>query len=146
MTKRTCAACDGELGDNPIQAKIRGKVCCKDCATKLKEADGFARLSASLRIARRNFMLGAGTAVAAGLALTAPAAGRDDMSQQGNATRKASAVRTSDAIAGSGDSNLINVCIGPLCGLKSDISRSQRSAISRHQRGPSFDHLVGAGE
>jgi Archaeal TRASH domain len=45
MTKRTCAACDGELGDNPIQVKIRGKtveVCCKDCATKLKEADDFA--------------------------------------------------------------------------------------------------------
>jgi TRASH domain-containing protein len=45
MTKTTCAACDGELGDNPIQVKIRGKtveVCCKDCATKLKEADDFA--------------------------------------------------------------------------------------------------------
>jgi hypothetical protein len=45
MTKTTCAACDGELGDNPIQVKIRGKtveVCCKDCATKLKEADDSA--------------------------------------------------------------------------------------------------------
>ena len=45
MTKRTCAACDGELDDNAIQLKIRGKtveVCCKDCATKLKEADDFA--------------------------------------------------------------------------------------------------------
>ena len=45
MTKRTCAACDGELGENPIQVKIRGKtveVRCKDCATKLKEADDFA--------------------------------------------------------------------------------------------------------
>jgi hypothetical protein len=53
MTKTTCAACDGELGDNPIQVKIRGKtveVCCKDCATKLKEADGFAKpAAASLR-------------------------------------------------------------------------------------------------
>ena len=45
MTKMTCAACDGELGDNPIQVKIRGKtveLCCRDCATKLKEADDFA--------------------------------------------------------------------------------------------------------
>jgi hypothetical protein len=45
VTKRTCAACDGELGDTPIQVKIRGKtveVCCKDCATRLKEADDFA--------------------------------------------------------------------------------------------------------
>jgi Archaeal TRASH domain len=45
MTKMTCAACDGELGDNPIQVKIRGKtveVCCRDCATKLKETDDFA--------------------------------------------------------------------------------------------------------
>jgi hypothetical protein len=78
VTKRTCAACDGELDDNPIQVKIRGKtveVCCEDCATKLKEADGFAEPDASLRIARRNFLLGAGTAVAAGLAPTAPAAG-----------------------------------------------------------------------
>ena len=29
-----------------------------------------------------------------------------------------------------GDSDLINVCIAPLCGLKSDISRGQRSAKS----------------
>ena len=29
-----------------------------------------------------------------------------------------------------GDSDLINVCIGPLCELKSDISRGQRSAMS----------------
>jgi pimeloyl-ACP methyl ester carboxylesterase len=102
MTKRTCAACDGELGDNPIQVKIRGKtveVCCEDCATKLKEADGFAEPGASLRIARRNFLLGAGTAVAAGLAPTAPAAGRDDMSQQGNAARKASVKTASGTIA-----------------------------------------------
>jgi hypothetical protein len=51
MTKRTCAACDSELDDNPIQLKIRGKtveVCCEDCATKLKEADGFAEPDASL--------------------------------------------------------------------------------------------------
>jgi hypothetical protein len=31
-----------------------------------------------------------------------------------------------------GDSDLINVRIGPLCGLKSDISRGRRSAMSRH--------------
>jgi hypothetical protein len=51
MTKTTCAACDGGLGDNPIQVKIRGKtveVCCKDCATKLKEADDFAESDPSL--------------------------------------------------------------------------------------------------
>ena len=51
MTKRSCVACDGEL-DNPVQVKIRGKtveVCCEDCATKLKEADGFAGRDASPR-------------------------------------------------------------------------------------------------
>src|SRR5262249_8466800 len=32
----------------------------------------------------------------------------------------------------SSDSDLINVGIGPLCGLKSDISRGQRSAINGH--------------
>ena len=31
-----------------------------------------------------------------------------------------------------GDSDLINVRIGPLCGLKSDISRGPRSTMSRH--------------
>src|SRR3981081_873157 len=85
VTKRTCAAGDGELGDNAIQLKIRGKtvqVCCKDCATKLKEADGFAESGASLRIARRNFLLGAGTAVAAGLARPGPAAGGERMCEQ----------------------------------------------------------------
>lgn len=50
MTRRTCAACDGELDDNP---ELRGKtveVCCEDCATKLKEVDGFAKpAAASLR-------------------------------------------------------------------------------------------------
>ncbi len=102
MTKRTCAACDGELDDNPIQVKICGKtveVCCEDCATKLKEADRFAEPGASLRMARRNLLLGAGTAVAAGLASTAPAAGRDDMSKQGNAARKASVKTPSGTIA-----------------------------------------------
>jgi hypothetical protein len=102
MTKRTCAACDGELDDNPIHVKICGKtveVCCEDCATKLKEADRFAEPGASLRMARRNLLLGAGTAVAAGLASTAPAAGRDDMSKQGNAARKASVKTASGTIA-----------------------------------------------
>ena len=52
MTKRTCAACDGELDDNAIQLKIRGKtveVCCEDCATKLREAEGFVEPAVSLR-------------------------------------------------------------------------------------------------
>jgi hypothetical protein len=44
MTKRSCGACDGELDSNLVQP------------------------------ARRNFLLGVGTAVAAGLAPTAPAA------------------------------------------------------------------------
>ena len=51
MTKRTCAACDGELDDNPIEVKIRGKaveVCCEACATKLKEADRFTEPRAAL--------------------------------------------------------------------------------------------------
>ena len=42
MTKRTCAACDCELGDDVINVKIRGRtveVCCADCARRLKEAD-----------------------------------------------------------------------------------------------------------
>ena len=45
MARKTCAACDGELDDNPIQVKVRGRtveVCCEDCATRLKEADGFS--------------------------------------------------------------------------------------------------------
>jgi hypothetical protein len=52
MTKRTCAACDGELDDNSIRVKIRGRtveVCCADCATKLKETGGFAERGASVR-------------------------------------------------------------------------------------------------
>jgi len=101
MTKRTCAACDGELDDNPIQVKIRGKtveVCCEDCATRLKEADVFVEPSASLGMARRDLLLGASTAVAAGLASTAPAAEADDMSKHGNA-RKASVKTASGTIA-----------------------------------------------
>src|SRR4029453_14011926 len=43
--------------------------------------------------------LGAGTAVAAGLAPTAPATGRDDMSQQDNAARKASVKTASGTIS-----------------------------------------------
>ena len=45
MTKKTCAACDCELDDNPIKVKLGGRtveVCCEDCAAKLKEAEGFA--------------------------------------------------------------------------------------------------------
>jgi hypothetical protein len=52
MTRRTGAACDGELVDNPVRVKFRGEtveVCGEDCATKLKAADGYARPAASLR-------------------------------------------------------------------------------------------------
>jgi hypothetical protein len=42
-----------------------------------------------------------------------------------------------------GDSDLINVRIGPLCGLKSDISRGQRSANSSLSRcGKPTDHFA----
>lgn len=53
MTKKTCAACDSELDDSPIQVTIRGttvEVCCVDCATRLREADRFAEPGASLRV------------------------------------------------------------------------------------------------
>lgn len=52
MTRKTCAACDCEFDDGLIEVKIRGRtveVCCEDCATKLKEAEGFAGPDASLR-------------------------------------------------------------------------------------------------
>jgi hypothetical protein len=55
MAKRTCAACDCELDDNPIQVKIRGRtveVCCDECAIKLKEAQAFAEPGASPRAER----------------------------------------------------------------------------------------------
>ena len=45
-----------------------------------------------------------------------------------------------------GDSDLFNVRFGPLCGLKSDISRGPRSAMSRHMRCSKkilFDYFVG---
>jgi hypothetical protein len=44
-TKRTCAACDCDLDDNPIKVKIAGKtveMCCEDCAKRLKEANASA--------------------------------------------------------------------------------------------------------
>src|SRR5262245_13837218 len=47
-----------------------------------------------------------------------------------------------------GDSNLVNVRFGPLCGLKSDISRGPRSAKSGCEQSQQicrfFDHLVSA--
>jgi hypothetical protein len=52
MTRKTCAACDCELDDNVIEVKIRGRtveVCCEECATKLKEAEGFGEPGASFR-------------------------------------------------------------------------------------------------
>lgn len=45
MTATTCAACDDELGDNPIKVKIGGKtveVCCEECARALNEASAEA--------------------------------------------------------------------------------------------------------
>jgi hypothetical protein len=52
-----------------------------------------------------------------------------------------------------GDSNLINVRFGPLCGLKEDVSRGPRSAncgLMRRSKTSAvarlFDHLVGAGK
>ena len=53
MTKKTCAACDCDLDDNAIQVKLRGRtveVCCEDCATKLREAEGFAERRPSSRV------------------------------------------------------------------------------------------------
>ena len=41
MSERTCAACDCELDDTPIQVTIGGavvEVCCEECAVKLGEA------------------------------------------------------------------------------------------------------------
>jgi hypothetical protein len=47
-------------------------------------------------------------------------------------------------------SDLINVCFGPCCGLKSDISRGPRSAITGREQSQQdlrlFDHLAGAGK
>jgi hypothetical protein len=52
MTRKTCAACDCQLDDKLIQVKLRGRtveVCCEDCATRLKEAEGFSVPDAALR-------------------------------------------------------------------------------------------------
>jgi hypothetical protein len=52
MTRKTCAACDCELDDNAIEVKIRGRtveVCCEECATKLKEAEGSGEPGTSLQ-------------------------------------------------------------------------------------------------
>lgn len=38
----TCAACDCELDENPVQVTIGGntvEVCCEDCAQALREAE-----------------------------------------------------------------------------------------------------------
>lgn len=53
MTSKTCAACDYELGDNPIKVKIHNKtveVCCDECATKLKEAQASAEPDVSFQV------------------------------------------------------------------------------------------------
>ena len=42
MPETTCAACDCELGANPIEVRFGGRVvevCCEECAQKLREAD-----------------------------------------------------------------------------------------------------------
>ena len=45
MSELTCAACDDDLGANPIKVKIGGKtveVCCEECAKALNEASADA--------------------------------------------------------------------------------------------------------
>ncbi|MCA0046916.1 hypothetical protein LB577_08095 [Mesorhizobium sp. B283B1A] len=45
MTDKTCAACDCQLGANPIHVKVGGKtveVCCEECAQALNEAGAWA--------------------------------------------------------------------------------------------------------
>jgi len=53
MANKTCAACDCELGDNPIQVKIHNRtveVCCEECATKLDEAQASAEPDVSFQV------------------------------------------------------------------------------------------------
>ncbi len=41
MSEKTCAACDEDLGDNPISITVGGKtveVCCEECSRALNEA------------------------------------------------------------------------------------------------------------
>lgn len=41
MSENTCAACDEDLGDEPISVTIGGRtveVCCEECAQALNEA------------------------------------------------------------------------------------------------------------
>jgi hypothetical protein len=47
MPEKTCAACDCKLEGDSIKVKINGRaveVCCADCAERLKEANGSAKL------------------------------------------------------------------------------------------------------
>jgi len=42
MTNKTCAACDDDVGANPIKVTIGQKtveVCCEECARTLREAE-----------------------------------------------------------------------------------------------------------
>ncbi len=42
MTNKTCAACEYDVGANPIKVTIGQKtveVCCEDCARTLREAE-----------------------------------------------------------------------------------------------------------
>ncbi|WP_181832481.1 TRASH domain-containing protein [Bosea caraganae] len=46
MTEKTCAACDCELGAEPISVDLGGKaveVCCEECAEQLREAHAAAK-------------------------------------------------------------------------------------------------------
>ncbi|HEX7943892.1 MAG TPA: hypothetical protein VF495_04460 [Phenylobacterium sp.] len=41
MSTNTCAACDCDLGPDPIKVRVGGRtveVCCEDCARQLGEA------------------------------------------------------------------------------------------------------------
>lgn len=46
MNQRTCAACDCDLDEQPIQVTVGGRtveVCCDECAIKLQEAHASAQ-------------------------------------------------------------------------------------------------------
>jgi len=58
----------------------------------------------------------------------------DERSTRAGGVSRTRAARACPHKIAIGDRDLINVRFGPLCGLKSDISRGRRSAISGHSR------------